>query len=680
MTSNRQDILDSDWSSDSSSDDESDCLIVSATTRRRKHDSPAKPQKSPPRSSPETFKLTRVKTTSGKKMRHRPFSSHKTKLSVCNSSSDDDDDSLLDQRQFAKDNTENDSDSDDTAELMEIVQRANHSFQAKNKSSPGKSPSLQIGSRHLMGTTDKGHKALLNRSRCDDDSRFEDWVETTHAPHHSKGMTSPRLDSAQQEQPPSSSCDKENVEKRSSRQTSPLRLHLPEQSDSSVSSESEIEYDTVTTKAKDGVTALAGRSLQHNGTTIDAHPYDQLQAEQGAFPAATHTMDTMDAVEHKQGPFNDNRVHELDKPMDSNCPNATLHETGATSASTSATKNMHFAEVIDLSGDNRDPHDGDMILQKLPGHSRGLSPLAKSPSYNTAARSFLGNGNRTGYRSQYGHARTNTSPFESIECIPDPRRVTNEYSRLTEYSSHDIEPAARQTQQDIPKIPNPWKGKRLRRLRDATASNVALAASVVPSKKRQTYHAFQVSGTRSNVEATETRPSRDTIMRRFVQRPRLVNGNAQQLREEIRSTRHDVAGHADVRIVHPPPDVSVGRRARPKIDDNNAKVEIFDGEFERSAPPSRSSPNRGTSNTRKRRRSSVARPKKKVAKRRGGRKSWGRGKGRSRGSTPPDGVRIRRNGEENGAWGERNGAWEQSPQFQRQEDPAFERFGAEVTF
>ena len=141
-----------------------------------------------------------------------------------------------------------------------------------------------------------------------------------------------------------------------------------------------------------------------------------------------------------------------------------------------------------------------------------------------------------------------------------------------------------------------------------------------------------------------------------------MNESSTQLKESLRSTRNDIQGHAEVEIVNAPFVARKPRQQRRLGQNAEHNITVEAGSTIRQT---------------KRRRAASSQRKQKGGWKRAGRKRWGRGRASGK-AKETDG----RGAFNNGAWGGNSSrAWDDSPHhYGRQEDKAFEGFGAEIKF
>eukprot|EP00536_Pseudo-nitzschia_multiseries_P007531 jgi/Psemu1/18151/gm1.18151_g len=261
-------------------------------------------------------------------------------------------------------------------------------------------------------------------------------------------------------------------------------------------------------------------------------------------------------------------------------------------------------------------------------------------------------------------------------------------------------------------VPRPWSSTiavhshayptTTRRLRDPTASNRSLAASVPPDLQQQQQQQQQ----QRHQPPINSTNNRTGDIRTFLNRKSLVEETRNRAKtiESVRSHRYDIQGHSDVTMLRPPEveptrgsrsqtQTQTRRNTRPP--DNEWKeneddvIEVFDDEDEAGASTSTAAP------AHRRRTASAAKAKPRAKRKRvttkrktksrttGGRKrtrsnSGGRSRGNGRG-----GRYAGRGGgggsNDCGAWGPIAGGWSSARPVNR-EDPAFQNVGAEITF
>jgi len=250
-----------------------------------------------------------------------------------------------------------------------------------------------------------------------------------------------------------------------------------------------------------------------------------------------------------------------------------------------------------------------------------------------------------------------------------------------------------------------------RRLRDPTASNLSLVASVAAASRIRGAHsasrlplpsssttATSYGGNHRRISQQQQQQPPDNAnnntgdIRTFMKRPSLVQEIRNRARtiESVRSNRYDVQGHANVTVIRQPE--AEARRSRSQtrrtVEEHQKElqddvIEVYDdGESAPSAAPTRS-----------RRTAPATKAKPKAKRRRAGtRKAKPRKTGRrkrtrsnSSGRTSGGGGRYAKRGRGSsgnsdcGAWGPITGGWASARPVNR-EDPAFQNVGAEITF
>ncbi|KAG7344020.1 hypothetical protein IV203_022028 [Nitzschia inconspicua] len=340
-------------------------------------------------------------------------------------------------------------------------------------------------------------------------------------------------------------------------------------------------------------------------------------------------------------------------------------------------------------------HDHEtMRYETRQGFSRRELPSSTSPAYNVAARTFL---NRRSPRHQEKPTIEYSEVIDLIDDCPAeeadfyrkpaPRRITEDHAQHQDLFNKNT---CEEPSQYPGRIGRPWdrqdKPKRKPRIRDPSASNHSMAASVVPRKCQE--HAERSKDGNPTTSTNNKAIGGISDIRRYFREP-LVNGNAQIQRELIRSQRHDLNGHSEVVVVNPPaaprrPMARAKERGENVLEDDDI-VEVFEDESndrtqlaagrrqDRNPRPKR----KQGGNTSSRSRGNSGRKRRK-----NGNSGWGRKRGRGRGGKTNyigRGVGGNTNNIE-GAWGEGGGAaWASTPSFRR-EDPAFDGIGAEISF
>ncbi|OEU05951.1 hypothetical protein FRACYDRAFT_257279 [Fragilariopsis cylindrus CCMP1102] len=343
----------------------------------------------------------------------------------------------------------------------------------------------------------------------------------------------------------------------------------------------------------------------------------------------------------------------------------------------------------------------------------GRQSPASSPKFNIAARGFIHNKPRATFtdnpnstkRSDNHRSHDDDIYFEKNDrasMLPAPRRVTQYHAnqlRRQEFQQqqHQQSNPIQQHTAAIGSIPRPWPpsvGRTTRRLRDATASNVSLAANVVSNKNRNLTSRLPTPSTTSVIQPSLLQRRNNTIntntnnngdIRNFVsRRPRLVDETRMRSMENVRSSRHDIQGHANVTMMKNPPPAAKRRSQQEEEDDD--VIEVYKDETAPPAPARRARTRTRTTTTtrpkpkvktkRKRATSRKAKPRK------GGRKRTAstRGKGRGGNKFGRRGGAAGGGGDAtSGAWGPTGGGWASAPPVHR-EDPAFQNVGAEISF
>ena len=341
----------------------------------------------------------------------------------------------------------------------------------------------------------------------------------------------------------------------------------------------------------------------------------------------------------------------------------------------------------------------------------GRQSPARSPKFNIAARGFIHNKPRATFtdnpnstrRSDNHRSHDDDIHFEKNDrasMLPAPRRVTQYHAnqlRRQEFQQqqHQQSNPTQQHTAAIGSIPRPWPpsvGRTTRRLRDATASNVSLAANVVSNKNRNLTSRLPTPSTTSVIQPSLLQRRNNTIntntnnsgdIRNFVsRRPRLVDETRMRSMENVRSSRHDIQGHANVTMMKNPPPAAKRRSQQEEEDDD--VIEVYKDE---TAPPAPARRARTTTTTTTRAKPKVKTKRKratsrKAKPRKGGRKRTAstRGKGRGGNKFGRRGGAAGGGGDAtSGAWGPTGGGWASAPPVHR-EDPAFQNVGAEISF
>jgi hypothetical protein len=341
----------------------------------------------------------------------------------------------------------------------------------------------------------------------------------------------------------------------------------------------------------------------------------------------------------------------------------------------------------------------------------GRKSPARSPKFNIAARGFIHNKPRATFTDNPNSTRRDDNHrshdddihFEKNDrasMLPAPRRVTQDHAnqlRRQEFQQRQQSNPTQQHTAAIGSIPRPWPpsvDRTTRRLRDATASNFSLAANVVSNKNRNRTSRLPTPSTasvnqpsslqhRNNIINSNTNNSAD--IRNFVsRRPRLVDETRMRSMENVRSSRHDIQGHANVTMIKNPPPAAKRRSQQEEEDDD--VLEVYEDDPAPPAPARRARTTKTTTTTsrvkpkaktkRKRATSRKAKPRK------GGRKRTAstRGKGRGGNKFGSRGGAAGGGGDaSSGAWGPTSGGWASAPPVHR-EDPAFQNIGAEISF
>jgi hypothetical protein len=362
-----------------------------------------------------------------------------------------------------------------------------------------------------------------------------------------------------------------------------------------------------------------------------------------------------------------------------------------------------FIDLVDDSGGEErtnNQHYNENITGRFPSNS---------PRYNILARSFI-HDNSSRFEGPMRTGQDNDEIFiddfpvdenESNNRKPAPSRITLDHARyVNQPEAQHRQATSRTTRQSTSLISRPWPSnhsstQRLRRMRDPAATNVSSVASVVTKRNRAPAPAAfaSVAATAANHDTAN-----QTSIRRFLTRPRLVDQSTQHMKEQVKSSRHDLQGHADVTVIDPSIEASRNRPACEDRENNyshNEMEEEVDDDIEgydeeiiaptrRSSSSARAAKQKGTK--RKRGTASTSKSKKGKKKRGGGKRrnksSSGGGSGRRRGA-----GKYSRNGNRNdgggggsgGAWGGGNNDWSSAPPVRR-EDPAFQNIGAEISF
>ena len=281
--------------------------------------------------------------------------------------------------------------------------------------------------------------------------------------------------------------------------------------------------------------------------------------------------------------------------------------------------------------------------------------------------------------------------------LPAPRRVTQYHANQLRRQEFQQQQQSNPTQQHtaaIGSIPRPWPpsvGRTTRRLRDATASNVSLAANVVSNKNRNLTSRLPTPSTTSVIQPSLLQRRNNTIntntnnsgdIRNFVsRRPRLVDETRMRSMENVRSSRHDLQGHTNVTMMKNPPPAAKRRSQQEEEDDD--VIEVYKDETAPPAPARRAK--RTTTTTRAKPKVKTKRKRatsRKAKPRKGGRKRTAstRGKGRGGNKFGRRGGAAGGGGDAtSGAWGPTGGGWASAPPVHR-EDPAFQNVGAEISF
>jgi hypothetical protein len=368
----------------------------------------------------------------------------------------------------------------------------------------------------------------------------------------------------------------------------------------------------------------------------------------------------------------------------------------------------------------------------------------RSPRFNVAGRNFFYNKpwTNSNHLDRQGEEDDDVVQFEDDDSkVParSSRRVTQDHnnhiihhndnsggSNIYEESSvsnnlqqrlssnppghQELPPEHQQHQRHIPR---PWPSGALqttRRMRDPTASNVSLAASVVVKNPYSGGRKTSEMTTPSTTDSSRNQPSQRSIqqhrrndtsigdIRTFVsRRPILANETRNRARsiEAVRANRHDIQGHVNVTVVNhaPPPPVATRRRSQPQRraggEEEEDVIEVFDDEVEalplaqparsRRAPAAKAvakaKPKRKRASTRK------TKSRKTGGRKRTRKSASSRGKGRGGGRFGKRGGNITiGNNDDSGAWGPAGaGGWASARPVHR-EDPAFQNVGAEITF
>ena len=372
---------------------------------------------------------------------------------------------------------------------------------------------------------------------------------------------------------------------------------------------------------------------------------------------------------------------------------------------------------------------GDSTISRT---AQGEGRVARSPQFNIAARSFMYNSSRAtfseppnnieGVGNRFGKNNDNNQ----ASMNPAPRRVTQDHTNqiinrttigvdtptnvLTSFQARSTsntphrqggyqrQQYSNQHRVSATKISRPWQprnARATRRVRDATASNVSLAASVVTNNKSS--HAVQ-SHTQATASARNQTPQqcRDGIsdIRNFVSRRGLVNETRAELIESVKATRYDIQGHANVTVINPTP-ISA-HRSHQMEEDNDDIIEIHDDEappvptdrskLGRAKPKTKAKKKRAAPRKVKprknRRKSTVSRRSRPISG--GSRQRKGRGGSRygRRGGGSTAGRRVGGGGSggcDTGVWGTTVGGWSTARPVHH-EDPAFQNVGAEISF
>ena len=338
----------------------------------------------------------------------------------------------------------------------------------------------------------------------------------------------------------------------------------------------------------------------------------------------------------------------------------------------------------------------------------GRQSPARSPKFNIAARGFIHNKPRATFtdnpnstrRSDNHRSHDDDIYFEKNDrasMLPAPRRVTQYHANQLRRQEFQQQQQSNPTQQHtaaIGSIPRPWPpsvGRTTRRLRDATASNVSLAANVVSNKNRNLTSRLPTPSTTSVIQPSLLQRRNNTIntntnnsgdIRNFVsRRPRLVDETRMRSMENVRSSRHDIQGHANVTMMKNPPPAAKRRSQQEEEDDD--VIEVYKDETAPPAPARRARTRTTTTRAKPKVKTKRKRATSRKAKpRKGGRKRTAstRGKGRGGNKFGRRGGAAGGGGDAtSGAWGPTGGGWASAPPVHR-EDPAFQNVGAEISF
>jgi hypothetical protein len=342
----------------------------------------------------------------------------------------------------------------------------------------------------------------------------------------------------------------------------------------------------------------------------------------------------------------------------------------------------------------------------------GRQSLARSPKFNIAARGFIHNKPRAAYTDNPNNSTRRDDNHRSHEddihfekndrasMLPAPRRVTQDH--VNQLRRQEFQQQQQQQQQSNPtqqhtsaigSIPRPWPpsvGRTTRRLRDAASSNVSLAANVVSNKNRNHTSQLPTPSTASVNQPSSLQRRNNNInsntnnngdIRNFVsRRSRLVDETRMRTMENVRSSRHDIQGHANVTMIKKPPPAAKRRSQQEEEDDD--VIEVYEDEPAPPAPArkARTTTSRAKPKAKTKRKRATSR---KAKPRKGGRKrttsTRGKGRGGNKFGRGGGGAAGRGGDATSGAWGPTGGGWASAPPVHR-EDPSFQNVGGEISF